>query len=220
MRREGKAGPFIPSEVRAHTGPARATTPAVARRRRQATTAAGARAKASPLERRRVRPGGNACARAMTGAVGEGCFFTNTLNFSARATTCTPGRQRLRPGDDVHMRAGENACDWATTSAVWEGCFFTNTPNFNAQATTSASERQPLRTGDDVRARVTTSASFCPNVGILFCFGNPNKTFPLSLFENYSNCVEDGKPKLFLLVGVFLSALNRDPTFLSRHLSI
>ena len=64
------------------------------------------------------------------------------------------------------------------------------------------------------------SGSFCPNVGIFFCFGNPNKTFPLSLFENYSNCVEDGNPKLFLLVGVFLSALKRDLAFLSRHLLI
>ena len=49
VRREGKAGPFIPDEVRAQTGSARATTPTVARRRRRVTTATGARAKAYPL---------------------------------------------------------------------------------------------------------------------------------------------------------------------------
>ena len=170
--------------------------------------------------RQRVRLGDNVCARATMGAAREGCFFTNTPNFNARATTSASGRQHLRPGDDVRMRAGDNACARATTGAAWEGCFFTNTPNFNAWVTTSTSRRQRLRTGDDVRARATTSGSYCPNVGILFCFGNPNKTFPLSLFENYSNCVEDGNPKLFLLVGVFLSALNRDLAFLSRHLSV
>ena len=51
VRREGNAGPFIPCEVGAQTGPARVTTPAVARRHRRATTAVGARAKAYPLER-------------------------------------------------------------------------------------------------------------------------------------------------------------------------
>ena len=191
MRREGKAGPFIPCEVRAQTGPARSTMPAVARRRRQATTAVGARAKEYPLGRRRLRPGGNACARARTHA---------------------PGQER--------MRAGDNVCACATTGAVWEGCFFTNTPNFSARATTSAFGRQRLHPGDDVHACATMSGSCFSNVGIFLCFGNPNKTFPLSLFENYSNCVEDGNPKLFLLVGVFLSALNRDLAFLSRHLSI
>ena len=115
------------------------------------------------------------------------------------------------------MCAGDNACARAVMGAAWEGCFFTNTPNFSARAMTSVSRRQRLRLGDDVRARATTSGSYFSNVGIFSCFGNPNKTFPLSLFENYSNCVEDGNPKLFLLVGVFLSALNRDLAFLSRH---
>ena len=41
MKREGKARPFIPCEVRAQTGPARATMPAVGCRRRRATTAVG-----------------------------------------------------------------------------------------------------------------------------------------------------------------------------------
>ena len=107
MRREGKAGSFIPCEVRAQIGLAHATTPAVARRRRQATTAVGARAKAYPHGRRRLRPGGNACARARTHA---------------------PGRQRLRPCDDrccvggvfFHkhpklQRSGDDVCIRVTT---------------------------------------------------------------------------------------------------------
>ena len=140
--------------------------------------------------------------------------------FSQTPQTSTLGRRRLHPGDNACVRATTSACARATTRAAWEGCFFTNTPNFNTRTTTSTSGRQRLRTGDDVCARATTSGSYCPNVGISFCFGYPNKTFPLSLFENYSNCVEDGNPKLFLLVGVFLSALNRDLAFLSRHLSV
>ena len=130
MRREGKPGPFIPSEVPAQTGPARATTPAPVRRRRRATTVVGAQAKrprsgddvyerAETLApaRGRMRAGDNVCARATTGAAREGCFFTNTLNFNARATTSASERQRLRPGDDVRVRLGDNACAWATTSA-------------------------------------------------------------------------------------------------------
>ena len=54
VRREGKAGPFIPYEVWAQTGPARATTLAVARRCLRGTTAVGAWAKAYPLWRRRL----------------------------------------------------------------------------------------------------------------------------------------------------------------------
>ena len=68
VRREGKAGPFIPCEVRAQTGLARATTPAVAHRHHRATTAVGARAKAYPLWRRCLRPGDYACAQATTSA--------------------------------------------------------------------------------------------------------------------------------------------------------
>ena len=143
MRREGKAGPFIPCEVRAQTGPTRATTPAVACRRRRATTAVGARAKAYPLGRRRLCPGGNACVRATTSMPGRRqvpcgrVFFHKHPKLQrsgddvyVRATTSTSGRQRLRPGDNVYARA--------TTGAAWEGCFFTNTPNFSARATTSA----------------------------------------------------------------------------------
>ena len=131
MRREGKAGPFIPYEVRAQMGLARATTPVVARRRRRATTAVGARAKAYPLRRQRLRPGGNACARATTSAMWEGRFFTNTPNFSARTTTSVFERQRLRPCNDgcrvggvfFHkhpklQRSGDNAYVRAMTSAL------------------------------------------------------------------------------------------------------
>ena len=171
MRREGKAGPFIPSEVWAQTGSARATTPAVAHRRRRATTAVGTRAKAYPLGQRRLRSGGNAYAWARTHAC---------------------GRQHLRPCDD-RCRVG--------------GVFFHKPPKLQ-------------RSGDDVCVRATTFGSFFSNIGIFSCFGNPIKTFPLSLFENYWNCIEDGNPKLFLLVGVFLSALKHDLPFLSRHLSI
>ena len=85
VRREEKAGPFIPYEVRVQMGPMRATMPAVACRRRRVTTAVGARAKAYPLGRRRLHLGGNAC---------------------ARVTTSTSRRLRLRIGDDVwHMRS-------------------------------------------------------------------------------------------------------------------
>ena len=211
----------------------RATTPALTRRRRRATRAVGARAK-------RPRSGDDMYARAVTRAPARermhtgddgwhvgGMFFhkhpklqRSCDDVCVRATTPASGRRRSHARGQQCMRPGNNVCARATTGAAWEGCFFTNTPNFNARATTSASGRQRLCTGDDVRARPTTSGSFCPNVGIFFCFGNPNKTFPLSFFENYSNCVEDGNPKLFLLVGVFLSALNRDLAFLSRHLSI
>ena len=61
VRREGKAGPFIPCEVGAQTGPAWVTAPAVTRRRRRATTAIGAQAKAYPLGQQRLRPSSNAC---------------------------------------------------------------------------------------------------------------------------------------------------------------
>ena len=171
MRREGKAGLFIPCEVRAQTRPARATTLAVARRHRRTTTTVGAWAKAYPLGRRRLCPGGNTYTRARTHAPARRRVPHRRGVFSQTPQTSTLGRRRLRPSDNAYVRE-------------------------------------------------TTSGSCFSNVGIFLCFGNPNKTFPLSLFENYSNCIEDGNPKLFLLVGVFLSALNRDLAFLSRHLSI
>ena len=108
MRRQGKAGPFIPCEVQAQMELARATTPAVARRHRQATTAVSAQAKAYPLRRRRLRPSSNACARATTHA-------------------CRRQRQRLcddgcRVGGVYFHKhpklqpLGDNVCVWATTS--------------------------------------------------------------------------------------------------------
>ena len=150
MRREGKAGPFIPSEVRAHTGPARATTPTVVHRCRRATTAAGAQAKVSPLERRRVRLGGNVCARATTGAARKGCFFTNIPNFSARATTFTPERQRLRPGD--------TACVWATTSVPVRRRVLRGRGVFSQTPQTLALGRRRLRPGDNACVWATMSA--------------------------------------------------------------
>ena len=236
MRREGKPGPFIPSEVPAQMGPVRVTTPAPARRRRRATRAVGARAKrphsgddvyaqAETLApaRGRMRAGEDACTQATTSAPvrrrvprGRGVFSptpqTSTLkrrrlhlddNACVRATTlasgrrrtCAPGRQRLRSCDDG-CRAG--------------GVFFHQHPKLQRSGDDVCVRATTLRTGDDVWILF----------GIFFRFRNPNKTFPLSLFENYSNSVEDGNPKLFLLVRVFLSALNRNLAFLSRHLSI
>ena len=118
MRKEGKPGPFIPSEVRAQMGPARATTPVPARWRRWATRAVGAWAKRPRLgddvyaraetpapaqkthvrRRQRMRPGDKVCARAMTGGAWEGCF-SQTPQTSALL------RRRLRPGDNACVRA-------------------------------------------------------------------------------------------------------------------
>ena len=132
MRREGKAGPFIPSEVRAHTGLARATMPAVARRRRRATRAVGARAK-------RSRSGGNACVQATTFAPVRRRVPRGRGVFSQTPQTSALRRRRLHPGDNVRMRpcddgcsvggvffhkhpklqrSGDNACIWATTSTL------------------------------------------------------------------------------------------------------
>ena len=157
-----------------------------------------------------MRSSDNVCARATTGAAREGCFFTNTPNFNARATMSASGRQHLRPGDDVRVRPCDDGC-------CAGGVFFHQHPKLQrscddvyVRATTLAHGRRRPRSRNDIWILF----------GIFFRFCNPNKTFPLSLFENYSNSVEDGNPKLFLLVGVFLSALNRDLAFLSRHLSI
>ena len=89
LRRERKAGPFIPCEVRVQAGPARATT------------AVGARAKAYPLGRRRLRPGENACAQATTSARVRRQVPHGRGVFSQTPQTSALGRQRLRPGDDV-----------------------------------------------------------------------------------------------------------------------
>ena len=157
MRREGKAGPFIPSEVRAHTGLARATTSAVTRRRRRVTTAVGARAKASPHERRRLLPGGNACARERTHAPVRRqvpCrrgFFTNTPNFSAQTTTSTPGWQCLHQD--------ENACTRATTSTPMRRRVPRGRGVFSQTPQTSALERRRLRPGDNTYVRATTPTS-------------------------------------------------------------
>ena len=102
VRREGKAGPFIPCEVRAQTGPARATTPAVARKHRWATTAIGARAKAYSLGQRYLRSDEDVC---RLGGIFFHKLLAVTLNFGAQATTSAHGRQRLRPSNYVYARA-------------------------------------------------------------------------------------------------------------------
>ena len=105
-----------------------------------------------------MRPGDNACARATTGAAREGCFFTNTPNFNARATTSASGRQRLRPGDDVRVRPGDNACVWATTSAPVRRRVPRGRGVFSPTPQTSTLGRRRLRPGDNACARATTSA--------------------------------------------------------------
>ena len=84
VRREGKAGPFISCEVRAQMGPAWATTPAVVRRCRRATTTVGAQVRTCESGRQCMLPGNDVC------CVG-GVFFYKLLaitpNFGAWVTT-------------------------------------------------------------------------------------------------------------------------------------
>ena len=150
MRREGKAGLFIPYEVWAQIGPARATTPAVTCRRRQATTAVGAWAKAYPLGRRRLRPGCNTCAWARTHA---------------------RRRQRLRLCDDgcclggvfFHkhpklQRSGDDVCVRATTSTPVRRRVLRGRGVFSQTPQTSALGRRRLHPGDNANVRAITSA--------------------------------------------------------------
>ena len=159
MRRKGKPGPFIPSEVPAHTGLARVTTPAPARRRRQATRAVGARAKrprsgddvyawAETLAPARecMRAGNNVCARATTGGAWEGCFFTNTALL----------QRRLCPGDNACVRATTYACAWATTSAPVRRRVPRGRGIFSPTPQTSTLGRRRLCLGDNACVRATT----------------------------------------------------------------
>ena len=186
--------------------------------------------KATSLGRRRVRPRGNACARASTHACGrqrlclcdDGCrtggvFFhqhpklqRSSDDVCVRATMPASGRRHTHASGRQRLRLCDDGCHVG-------GVFFHQHPKLQrsdddvcVRATTLAHGRQRPCLRDDVWILF----------GIFFGFRNPNKTFPLSLLKNYSNCVEDGNPKLFLLVRVFLSALNCDLAFLSRHLSI
>ena len=142
MKRKGKVGPFIPCEVRAQTGPARATT------------AVGAWAKAYPLRRRRLRPSGNAYARARMRARGRQClhpcddrcrvggiFFHKHPKLQCSWwTTSVSERQRLRPCDD-RCRVG--------------GVFFHKHPKLQ-------------RSGDDVCVQATTPASGRRRLDLVF----------------------------------------------------
>ena len=172
MKREGKAGPFIPSKVWVHTGPARATTLAVARRRRRATTAVGARAKAYPLGRQHLRPSGNACAQATMQARGRQCmrpcydgcrvggvFFhkhpklqRSCDDLYARAATPVPGRER--------MRSGDNAYAWATMSTPVRRRVSRGRGVFSQTPQTSALGRRRLRPGDNVLILVFKRSHF------------------------------------------------------------
>ena len=110
MRREGKAGPFIPCEVRVQTMSVRATTPAVAHRCHRATTTVGARAKAPMPRQQRLCPGENACAWATTPVPARRRVLRGRGVFSQTPQTSALGRRRLHLGD--------NACVRVTTSAL------------------------------------------------------------------------------------------------------
>ena len=150
-----------------------------------------------------MRSGDNVCARATTGAAREGCFFTNTPNFNARTTTST-------------VRMTMSACAWATTSAPVRRWVPRGRGVFSQTPQTSTLGRRCLRPGDNACAQATTSGSYLA----FFLLSQSKQNFSIIPFREFPNCVEDGNPKLFLLVGVFLSALNRNLAFLSRHLSI
>ena len=102
VMREGKVGPFIPCEVRAQTGPARATMPAVVHGCCRVTTAIGARATTSAPGQQRMRSGDNACAHARTSAPVRRRVPRGRGVFSQTPQTLALGQQRLRPGDDVY----------------------------------------------------------------------------------------------------------------------
>ena len=149
VRREGKVGPFIPCEVRAQTEPARATAPTVACRRRQATTTVGTQAKAYLLGRRRLRTGGNACARATTPAPVRRRVPCGRDVFSQTPQTSVLRRQRLRSRD--------KACVRATTSAPVQRRLPHGRGDFSQTPQTSTLGRRRLRPGDNACIRATTS---------------------------------------------------------------
>ena len=110
VRREGKAGPFIPCEVRAQTELEWATTLAVARKRRRETTAVGARAKAYPLGGRRLCLGDDRC------RVGGVFFHKHPKLQRSGDDVCRVGgvifqkhRKLQRSSDDVCVRATTHA---------------------------------------------------------------------------------------------------------------
>ena len=127
-----------------------------------------------------MRAGNNICTRATTSATWEGCFFTNTPNFNARATTSASGRQHPHARGRQRMRAGDNACVWATTHTRGrqrlrpcdDGCrvggvFFHKHPKLQrsgddvyVQATTPASGRRRLHSRHDVLVLVSKRSHF------------------------------------------------------------
>ena len=96
-----------------------------------------------------MRAGDNACVCATTGATWEGCFFTNTPNFSAWTRTSAFGRQRLHPGD--------NACAWATMSVRVRRRVPCGRGVFSQTPQTSALGRQRLHPGNNACVRAMTS---------------------------------------------------------------
>ena len=149
MRREGKAGPFIPYEVRAQ-----ATMPAVTHRRRRVTKAVGARAKAFSLERQHLRPGDNAY---------------------ARARTHVRGRQRLRPCDDgCHMggvffhKHFKLQHSWWTTSVFERQRLHPCNDECCVGGVFFHKHSKLQRSGDDLYVRATTLVSGRQRLDLVF----------------------------------------------------
>ena len=142
MRREGKAGPFIPCEVRAQTGSARATMPAVPCKRRRATVAVCTQAKAYSLGRRRLHPGENACAQVTTHARGRQHLPLCDDRCRVRGVFFHKHPKLQRSGDDVCIRA--------TTSAPVQRRVLRARGVFSQTPQTLALGRRRLRPGDDI----------------------------------------------------------------------
>ena len=151
MRREGKAGPFILSEVRAHTRPARATTPAVACKHRRVTKAIGARAK-------RLRSGGNFCARARTHARGRQLLRPCNDGCRVGGVFFHKHCKLQRSGDDVYVWATTSACARATMCALVRRRVLRGRGVFSQTPQNSALGRRHLHPGDNACVRATTSA--------------------------------------------------------------
>ena len=174
MRREGKPGSFIPSEVPAYTRPAQVTTPAPVRRHRRATRAVGARAKRPRsgddvyareetlvLARERMRVGDNACVWATTSAPvrqrvarGRGVFSQTQRSCDGvcvRSTTPASGRRSTRAPGRQRLRPCDDGCRAG-------GVFFHQHSKLQRSGDDVCIRRQRLRPGDNACVQVTTSA--------------------------------------------------------------
>ena len=157
MRREGKAGPFIPSEVWAHTGAGagdnacgRAQASSGDHNGRRLGESVPARVTTFTPERQRLRPGENACARATTHAPVRRRVLRGRGVFSQTPQTSALGRRCLRLGDNACARVRTHARGRQRMRPCDDGCrvggvFFHKHPKLQ-------------RSGDNACVRVTTSA--------------------------------------------------------------